>query len=253
MNKINGGYILLAKKIIDSEIWQKPAEYLKIWIYILNKVEFADYNKKLPRGTGYFNFSQEKIPHVTLTQIYEFLRWAKTLNSRDCPTQKTTMITTQKTTRGVYIKVNNYNTYQDIKNYLLQDKNQDENQDENQELPNTIIKRIKEINNSYINISSSSIEREITKEEEEVLKKFSKEIHKVKYFRKWLRTIINNGDLQEVLEKAQKWQESQEKKKERSRKNENIEQEITPEEDAKIREIQARMREEIKKRRRSQQ
>lgn len=53
-------------------------------------------------------------------------------------------------------------------------------------------------------ISSSSLEeflKEISKEEEEELKKISKE-NKIKYFRPWLRTIIDNGDIKENLEKA---------------------------------------------------
>ena len=53
-------------------------------------------------------------------------------------------------------------------------------------------------------ISSSSMEKflkEISKEEEEELKKISKE-NKIKYFRPWLRAIIDNGDIKENLEKA---------------------------------------------------
>lgn len=241
------GYILLAKQIIDSEIWLKPAEYLKIWIYILQKVNYCE-NKKTgqERGEGFFNFRQEKIPHVSLTQIYEFLRWAKIASSTDCPTQKTTMITTRKTTRGIYIKVNNYNKFQNIENYILQHRNQHRNQHENQQLPNTISKRNKEISNtSYINISSSS---SIGKEDEEILKKYSKEKNKIKCFRPWLRKITANGDLDEVLEKAREWHNKQilQQVQDDSKGGRNEIVEITPEEDAKIREIQ----EKIKKRRR---
>ena len=127
--QIGGGYILLARNIIESQIWLKPPEYLKIWIYILFQVNFHN-TKNLPRGTGFFNFRQEKIPGVTLNQVYEFLRWAKTLH----PTDLTTQITTQKTTRGIILKVNNYGKYQDSKNYC----HQHEKQHRHQQTTNTI-------------------------------------------------------------------------------------------------------------------
>jgi len=34
---IPGGYILLSRRLIESEIWDKPPMYLKVWIYILTK------------------------------------------------------------------------------------------------------------------------------------------------------------------------------------------------------------------------
>lgn len=190
---INGGYIILARRLIESEIWRKPPAYLKIWIYILYQVNFKN-TKNFPRGTGFFNFRQEQIPGVTLNQVYEFLRWAKTLN----PTDLTTQITTQKTTRGVVLKVNNYNYYQDIENYVHQHRNQHKNQ----QTTNTITgkKERKEDNK----LSSSSLEEilnKISKEEEEELKKIAKE-NKKNYFRPWLRKIIDHGDIQELLQKA---------------------------------------------------
>jgi len=112
---IDGGFILLSRKILCSEIWRKPPEYLKIFLYILLKVNHKD--GLFPRGSNFFNFSEEKPNGVTINQIYKFLSWAKS--------EKVRILATQKTTRGVVIKVNNYEHYQTADNYERQDERQD--------------------------------------------------------------------------------------------------------------------------------
>ena len=112
---IEGGCILLSRQILTSEIWRKPPEYLKIFLYILLKVNHKD--GLFPRGSNFFNFSEQKPEGVTKNQIYEFLRWSKH--------PRIAILTTQKTTRGIIIKVNNYERYQTLDNYKLQHENQD--------------------------------------------------------------------------------------------------------------------------------
>lgn len=220
--QIGGGYILLARNIIESQIWLKPPEYLKIWIYILFQVNFHN-TKNLPRGTGFFNFRQEKIPGVTLNQVYEFLRWAKTLH----PTDLTTQITTQKTTRGIILKVNNYGKYQDSKNYC----HQHEKQHRNQQTTNTITVK-KERNNSntsYINVSLSIEEREIL--EKYLLKQKRKT--PIEDIDAYIRALAKNGDLVNKLEKAKQWQERQKKKEEQAKakkKEQKLGQGVKPDE-----------------------
>jgi hypothetical protein len=46
---IPGGYILLARKIIESEIWKKPPLYLKVWVYLLARAQHSKY-KNLEKG-----------------------------------------------------------------------------------------------------------------------------------------------------------------------------------------------------------
>ena len=137
--KIKGGYILLSRNIIESQIWQKPPEYLKIWIYILSRVNWKK-SKNNDIGEDLFNFRQEKIPGVKLTQVYDFLRWAKIANSRDLTTQ----ITTQKTTRGIRLKVTKYAYYQDVKNYQFQRTFQDSFQHISNTIPKTLNNNTKE-------------------------------------------------------------------------------------------------------------
>lgn len=198
-DKIQGGYILLARNIIESQIWQKPAEYLKVWIYILTLVSYKK-TKKNDLGEYVFNFKQAKIPGVTTYQIYEFLRWAKTLNSTD----STTQITTQKTTRGTRLKVTKYAYYQDVKNYV----HQNTYQQLHQQIPNTITKTL---NN---NIKSIDIYKSLslTKEEREVLKNYIKKLTPpVKNINAYIRKLIENGDYVAILneEKARIEKEKQ--------------------------------------------
>lgn len=109
--KIDGGAFLVARKLFDSELWLgKPSGWKVIWIYILGKVNHKN-NKRLKRGEGYFNFSQEhKFIGIDITtdKIKSFLQWARV----------TSMVDTMRTTRGMIIKVNKYDPYQKLDNYV---------------------------------------------------------------------------------------------------------------------------------------
>lgn len=114
--QIDGGYIVLARQILESDIFLwKPPEWLKIWVYILLKVQYQN-GRRFARGTGYFNWEEDKrnLKGVTKHQWYhciEFLR-------------KDRMIATQKTTRGNIIKVLKYDTYQDSALYKSETKSE---------------------------------------------------------------------------------------------------------------------------------
>lgn len=114
---IDGGCILLSRQIMTSEIWRKPPEWLKIFLYILLKVNHK--NGLFPRGSNFFNFSEERPDGVSYNQIREFFRWATS--------EKVNFCTKQKTTRGVIIKVKNYEYYQDLENYYKQNETQNKN------------------------------------------------------------------------------------------------------------------------------
>lgn len=115
MPEVDGGAILLARQSIESDIFYwKPAEWFKIWIYILLNVNHKD-TKLFKRGIGYFCWTKEKpyLKGITKHQWHECIRWLK----------NETQITTQKTTRGVIITVVNYKRYQTLKNYKTNTKN----------------------------------------------------------------------------------------------------------------------------------
>ena len=161
---IPGGYILLSRKLIESEIWNKPPLYLKIWIYFLSKAQHQNY-KGLKRGqlwtsipeiqeacSWYVGYRKET---PTKDQVYAAIRWFRN------PTGKisrnpyegnyehnanTPMITTTKATQGMLVTIDNYCFYQDPKNYEANTGTDDEkatNPQRGQQPPNNINKNDK--------------------------------------------------------------------------------------------------------------
>ena len=47
--RIPGGYILISRKLIESEIWDKPSLYAKVWLYLLSRAQHKPY-KNMERG-----------------------------------------------------------------------------------------------------------------------------------------------------------------------------------------------------------
>lgn len=105
---MNNGFILLARSLLDSKIWDKNSNYLKIWIYILLRVNYK--NRLYPRGTNFFNYQLEKdkLPEVSQDVWLRCIKWLK--NERK--------VATQKTTRGLIITVLKYEEFQDLGKYL---------------------------------------------------------------------------------------------------------------------------------------
>lgn len=103
-----GGATIWARKTIDSEVFkQKPAQWFKIWFFLVNKVNHKD-NGKFKRGEAFTNYAEIMTEtNGTKHQVDQFIRWGK----------KEHMLTTRKTTRGMYVKVLNYNRYQTLDNY----------------------------------------------------------------------------------------------------------------------------------------
>lgn len=137
---IPGGYILLSRKIIESEIWKKPPLYLKVWVYLLSKAQHADY-KQLKRGQLRTSIPEiieacswrvgYRIEKPTKDQIYQILEWLRNGDeggneSNDESNAKATMITTTKATHGLLITIDKYSVYQDSKNYESNDEHNDE-------------------------------------------------------------------------------------------------------------------------------
>jgi hypothetical protein len=97
----NPGWIKLHRRILESDIFaHKPAEWLKVWIYILLKVNFND-GKQLPQGTGYFYRPWEACD-VTRNSWHHATHWL----------QESYRIAIRKAIRGSIIKVLKYKDYQ---------------------------------------------------------------------------------------------------------------------------------------------
>lgn len=114
--KIDGGYILLSRKIDDSDVMKMPPATREIWLYILRKVNHSEY-KHLKRGENIFHYKD------IADDLCWFVGYRKVKYSKNDIAKSLrrlcegNMIDTMKATRGVIIKVLQYDIYQDPENY----------------------------------------------------------------------------------------------------------------------------------------
>jgi hypothetical protein len=110
---IRGGATLWARKTIESDIfiWRSD-KWFKIWFFIVNNVSHKDL-QHFPRGSGLMTYKDIR-EHTAAThgQVDKFIRYAK----------QSRMLTTRKTTRGMIVKVLNYDKYQTLDNYKVDTK-----------------------------------------------------------------------------------------------------------------------------------
>lgn len=124
---IPGGATLWARQTIESDIfYNKPAEWFKIWFYIVQRVNHTE-SQQFKRGVGYFNWQDDKrnLKGVKVAQWNNCIKWLK----------KAEQIATQKTTRGNVISVLNYEKFQNIENYKKDTKSQAESQARTEQKP----------------------------------------------------------------------------------------------------------------------
>ena len=241
MEKINNGCVLISRQILENKIWHKSPAYFKIFVYILLKVNYKD--GYLKEGEGLFNFSEEKIAGCTKTQVYEFLRWAKS--------DEAGILTTQKTTRGVIVKVNNYQYYQDLKNY--------KNQNTFQDTPKTQPKHTQHYNrnnkerkntHTILNEQKSNVCVEFSKEERQILIDYARKSN-ARNIDAYINALIQNGGYKEILKKAAAKKAAKEAAEEEQRKALSFR--ITDEEREAGLIRMRELREELEKKRRGQQ
>ena len=125
--KIGGGFILLSKKIVESEIFKKPPLYLKVWIYLLAKANHSD-GTGLKRGQVHVTYKEiqdacsyyEGYRKITPTkkQVFGIFAWLRNpCGGNDGGNDNGTMVETTKATRGMVVTIDKYSFYQDSKNY----------------------------------------------------------------------------------------------------------------------------------------
>ena len=125
------GYILISRKIVESEIWSKPPLYLKVWVLLLCKAQFQDYKslkrgqvktsvKEIQEACAHYSGYRREVP--TLRQIRTILEWLRNPhgcnNGCNCGSNDgSNMIETAGVTHGVVITICNFNDYQNPKFY----------------------------------------------------------------------------------------------------------------------------------------
>lgn len=167
--KIPGGYILLSRKVIESEIWSKPPLYLKVWIYLLTRAQHSDY-KKMKRGqlrtsipeiieecSWYVGYRKVKPTKDQIFQVIDWLR--KPHGTPNESNDSTTMITTTKATQGLLVTIDRYCFYQESKNYESNAEPNNENDmkaTREQRQPDNINKNDKNVKNDTSNKTTRS-------------------------------------------------------------------------------------------------
>lgn len=123
---VEGGFILIARKLFENELMDKPHLYFKLWAWMLFKANFKDHGK-LKRGQ--FLTSIDEMREAMSYRVGYRKEKPSRDEIRNCyeAFTKATMITTAKTTRGLIITVLNYERYQNPKNYEAHSEPHDEN------------------------------------------------------------------------------------------------------------------------------
>lgn len=106
MDNLSQWCFQISRSIFDSKIFSKPAEWLKVWIYIIWQMNFKD--NWLPRWSKYMKYERIerdcKVSYNIITKIVVFLK-------------KEEMISVKQATHWCIITVLNYAVYQDIWSY----------------------------------------------------------------------------------------------------------------------------------------
>lgn len=121
--EITGGATLWARQTIESEIfYNKPAEWFKIWFYLVNRASYKD-TKRFKRGEAFLQY--EWICDATgasQNQVKKCLMWLR----------NSSMIRTRRSTRGTNIQILNYSHYQRLDNYYYDIKEPQKELEKNQ-------------------------------------------------------------------------------------------------------------------------
>ena len=229
----NQGWIHLFRKFTNWEWYDCP----NVKIVFLHCLLMANHKTGKWQGItikrGQFVSSYEKIAAANGLSVQQVRTSIKKLKN-------THEINTQTTNLYTLISVNNYDLYQST----LTDKQQSNNK---QLTTNKNEKNI-DSNTSYIISSSSSIEKtisELSEEDEEILKSISKR-NGIKYFKRWLKKIVENNDHIELL-KQEKHKNLIREERKKEKIKEQKQEEITPEEEKKIKLIQEKIKKGLRK------
>jgi hypothetical protein len=115
-DKIQGGYILLARKMLESEIMDKPPLYFKLWGWMLLQAKFKP-QKGLARGQFKTSIKEMQTAMAHLVGYRKVTPTAKQIRGVYESLTKGHMIDTMKVTGGLIVTILKYDEYQDYRNY----------------------------------------------------------------------------------------------------------------------------------------
>ncbi len=111
--RTNNWAFLISRSIYDSEIWQKPSDWLKIWIHILGNVNYQD-NNLFKRWQNLFRYDLVAIDcWCSYKSVENCMKFLKDRNQ----------IGITRTARWAIISVNKYDDYQTMDKYKESNRN----------------------------------------------------------------------------------------------------------------------------------
>ncbi|WP_028573194.1 hypothetical protein [Desulfonatronum lacustre] len=114
--EIPGGYVLLSRQIIESDLMNKQPMVFKLWIWLLCKARRKPTSKY--RVGEVFTTIEEMRDAMSWFSGYRKIRPTRDEVRRAYGSlAEALMATTTKTTRGIVINILNFEKYQDPKNY----------------------------------------------------------------------------------------------------------------------------------------
>lgn len=126
MPKIDGGYILIARKMMSSDIMRKPPLYLKLWLWMLNEANYQDGRNGLKRGQFLTTIGEMREAMHWMVGYRKMTPTIKEIRKSYEGLAKGMMIGTTKGRGGLIVTILNYDEYQDHKNYEGHDEGHDE-------------------------------------------------------------------------------------------------------------------------------
>lgn len=220
---ISKGYLRLFRQMLDWEWYDNP----NVKVIFIHCLLCANTKEKKWRDIilkrGQFITSYEKLAASNGLTNQQTRTALKQL-------QLTHEIEYQSTNQYTVITVKNFNLYQADNTGKFKADTPPNNKRKGGQVTTT---NNTNSNTSYINSSSSSsIEEKISKlteEEEEILKNISKR-NGVKYFRRWLKKVIENNDHISLIAEERRKQAKKEEQEKEKKKEQKLGQGIKPDE-----------------------
>jgi len=139
---IQGGFILISRKLLKSGIMEKPPLYTKLWIWMLIQASYKDHGN-LKRGQFFTSLEGMRRAMTHKVGYREVRPTIKEIRGVTKFLTKVRMMVTTKVTHGMIITILNYDYYQNAKNYEGHNEGQSEGH-----IEGTILtKRVKERKN----------------------------------------------------------------------------------------------------------
>lgn len=258
------GYILESRTVLESEVWNKPPLYFKVWNYLLLKASHKDHGN-LKRGQLFTSIDEireacsykvgYRLKTPSRKEIYGIIDWLRSPHEGN---NEGNMIVTTKVTHGMIVTICNFNKYQNPKFYEG-NKDSDTKEQREEQKGNNINKNGNknddDIYSQSVNMNNYIVQDHLTQDQTDRLTEYYSDPEGLfKKVNEKIRMRKNQTEIKDpyqYIRKAAKdmqWpkmEEVEKKNAQRKKAQEDLEKaakppELTPEQKAKAKEIRER-------------